>query len=113
MANLPQFILDQSRLPHLKAAMQQVALDVQEVGPVKNSAEGVEQAWKCSDQTGEVFSFATCQTNDKSALALNPGTVLLVAGPPAQTRTRKEVSEVFERFERALNSLGAQRKSRV
>lgn len=90
--------------------MPQVSLHVQEVGP---GTEGVEQAWKCSDQKGEVFSFSTFQTSDKNALALKPGTVLLVAGPPAQTRTRREVSEAFERVEQALNSLGVERKSQA
>jgi hypothetical protein len=110
MTNIQQFVLDNSRLPQLKPAMRQVSLDVQEVGPAKSSDEGVEQAWSCTDQIGEVFSFSICQTNDKNTLALRPGTVLLMAGPPARTRTRKEVSEAFKRFERALNSLGAERK---
>lgn len=110
MANIPQFVLDKSLLLQLKAAMQQVSLDVQEVGPLKSNTEGLEQGWKCSDQSGDVFSFATCELNDKNALALKVGTVCLTVGPPAKTRARKEVSEAFERFERALGTLGAQRK---
>jgi len=111
MANIPQFVLDKSQLPQLKAAMHQVLLSVHEAGSVKTSREGVEQGWNCSDQTGEVFSFVTCEMKDKNAFSLKEGTVLLIAGPPAQKRTRKAVSEAFERFERALNTLGAERKS--
>ena len=108
MASIPQYVLNKSTLPQLKAAVEQVSLQIKEIGPRKSTAEGIEQAWNCFDHSGDLFSFGTCEVNNKNALALEEETVYLMVGPPARSRVRKDVSAAFERFEQTLVKLGAQ-----
>jgi hypothetical protein len=113
MENIPQYVLAKSLLLRLGDSMQKESLDVQRVGPPKTTSEGIEQMWICSDRSGSLFSFATFEATDKNAFGLKSGDVCLLCGPPeknAPKRTRKDLSDAFERFERALTTLDAQRK---
>src|SRR5437899_3363135 len=109
MANMPQYKLEKSLLPRLSEAMRAVSLDVQQIGLPKTITEGIEQQWRCGDESGDLFIFGTCEVNENNAVGLKSGAVHLAIGPPAQKRARKDVSEAFNRFERALISLGAER----
>ena len=112
MANLPVYILDKSVMPRLRAGVQQLSLDLQEVGEVRNTAEGTEQDWKCCDKSGDLFFFGTCEVNETNGLRLKAGTFCLIPGPGARARKRKEITEAFNHFERALVALGVQRMPR-
>ncbi|MFO1511487.1 MAG: hypothetical protein U1F83_01000 [Verrucomicrobiota bacterium] len=105
MATIPQYVLEKNLTLQLSDAMREVSLDVRQVGPLRTLAEGTEQSWKCSDESGDLFSFTTCQVTANNALGLKAGTICLMVGP----RARNDVSDAFQRFERTLAALGAQR----
>jgi len=109
MAKIDKYVLAQGSGSHWKSAIERESLLVQEAGFPKTSSEGVEQEWKCSDGSGELFAFGTCIVNEKNALGLEAGALFLVIGPPARNRSRQEVSEACKLFERALFNTGAQK----
>src|SRR6266498_2169909 len=115
MTDLPRYVLDMSSVRQLSEAMKGSSLDVQPFGLPKANIQGAEQVWKCRDESGELFSFTTLEVNDKNVFGLNTGAVYLELGPRekgTRKRTRKEVSEALNRFERALDALGAQKIKR-
>ena len=105
MATIPQYRLEKEVSPRLGDIMRSFALDVQQAGPPKETRQGAEQIWKCSDELGEAFLFSTCEMNDHNPFGLPVGTIYLMIGPSS----RKDTLDAFQRFERALTALGAQR----
>ena len=109
MKKIPQFTFDKALLNELKPVLHKSLIEIEEIGSQKKHSEGVEQSWKCFDQFGDSFSFATCEVSNNNALGLKAGTVYLIVGPPAATQPSKEATATFKRFEHALLTLGAQR----
>jgi hypothetical protein len=93
-----------TRLRDIHAA---TSLEVKPTSPPTEGPEGIEQNWKCADAVGDLFSFTTCEANDKNALKVKAGMVCLVAGAPARGRARKDVSTSWKNFQDALVTLGA------
>ena len=115
MGALPEFTLDKRLTPHLSRTMREVGLDFRPVAPPKMTPDGVEEIWMCSDSSGQLFSFSLVELSDQNVFGLKGGTMYLQFGPrekSAPKRKRKEVAQAFERLERALVELGAQRIAR-
>jgi hypothetical protein len=108
MATIPIFVLDRALWTQLKQASKTASLEIEETGVPAGRPEGVEHNWKCVDESGDLFFFTVCETNDRNALGVKAGTICLIAGPSARTREHKDVSTAWERFERALIAHGAQ-----
>jgi len=109
---LPVYISDESVMPQLMAAMKQVGLNLHQVADGRNTAEGTEQDWKCSDEAGDLFALGTCEVNEKNGLRLRAGTFCLIPGPGARGRKHKEIAEAYKSFERVLAALGVQQMPR-
>jgi hypothetical protein len=115
MTDLPQYILDNNLQPQLRLELEKLQLRIQPHGTVKDTREGAEQTWLCSDESGQLFSFTTLEVSDRNVFGLKVGQTCLLLGPrekDAPKRKRTEVSGAFERFEQALLALGAQRMLR-
>jgi hypothetical protein len=57
----------------------------------------------------ETFFFAACEASGGNGLGLKVGTFFLIPGPGARNRKRKEIAAAFERFEQALDAMGAEK----
>jgi hypothetical protein len=99
-------------MPQLTIAMKALGLNLLKVGDLRNTTEGIEQDWKCSDNSGDLFFFNTCEVNEDNGLRLKAGTFCIIPGPGSRGRKRKERAEAYKSFERALAALGVQQMPR-
>lgn len=109
---LPVYISDKAVMPQLTAAMEEFGLSLLKMGDLRDTSEGIEQDWRCCDNSGDLFFVSTSEASENNSLGLEPGTFCIIPGPRAQGRTRKETTEAFDCFRRALAAAGAQQLSR-
>lgn len=108
MGNTPYYIIDKGITDRWKVVFQAESLHVEKIGSPRTGMEGVEQDWRCFDESGDLFRFTVCEVSEHNGLRMEAGSLMLVVGPSA----RKDASAVFSRFERILAALGARQRDK-